>query len=129
MIILKTCFFLLQYQSGTNLASALETQQASILFNTFKIKLLNFIQPCANSILNIHNHLGIKLLTRLRLGLSLLREHNFRLLWILYANVAKILNQQRISFSTALNCSFLAKPSFRKLGTLMIIFYLKAKRN
>ena len=53
MIILKTRFFLLQYQSGTNLASTLETQQASILFNTFKIKLLNFIQPCANSILNI----------------------------------------------------------------------------
>ena len=32
------------------------------------------------SILNIHNHLGIKLLTRLRPGLSHLREHNFRLL-------------------------------------------------
>ena len=80
MIILETRFFLLQYQSGTNLASTLETQQASILFNTFKIKLLNFIQPCANSILNIHNHLGIKLFTRLRLGLSHLREHNFRLL-------------------------------------------------
>ena len=39
-------------------------------FNTFKKKLLNFIRPCANNIFDIHNPLGIKPLTRLRLGLS-----------------------------------------------------------
>ena len=33
---------------------------------------------CANSIFDIHNPLGIKLLTRLRLGLSHLHEHKFR---------------------------------------------------
>ena len=33
-----------------------------------KKKLLNFIRLCANSIFNIHNPYGIKLLTRLRLG-------------------------------------------------------------
>ena len=47
-------------------------------FNNFKKKLLNFIRPYANSIFNIHNSLGIKLLTRLILGLSHLHEHKFR---------------------------------------------------
>ena len=46
--------------------------------NTFKKKILNFIRPSANSIFDIHNPLGIKLLTRLRLGLSHLHEHKFR---------------------------------------------------
>ena len=41
-------------------------------------KLLNFIRPCANSIFDIHNPPGIKLLTRLRLGLGNLHEHKFR---------------------------------------------------
>ena len=50
----------------------------SASFNTFKKRLLNFIRPCANSIFDIHNPLGIKLLTRLRLGLSHLHEHKFR---------------------------------------------------
>ena len=50
----------------------------SASLNAFKKKLLNFIQPCANSIFDIHNPLEIKLLTRLRLGLSPLHEHKFR---------------------------------------------------
>ena len=46
--------------------------------STFKKKLLNFIRPSANSIFNNHNPLGIKLLTRLHLGLSHLHGHKFR---------------------------------------------------
>ena len=46
--------------------------------NAFKKKLLNIIRCCANSIFDIHILLGIKLLTRLRLGLSPLHEHKFR---------------------------------------------------
>ena len=42
--------------------------------NTFKKRLLNFIRPSTNSIFDIHNPLGTILLTRLRLGLSHLRE-------------------------------------------------------
>ena len=44
----------------------------------FLKNLLNLMRPCANSIFNIHNPYGIKLLTRLRLGLSHLRDHKFR---------------------------------------------------
>ena len=51
----------------------------SASLNAFKKKLLNFMQPCANSIFDIHNPLGIKLLTRLHLGLSALHEHKFTL--------------------------------------------------
>ena len=50
----------------------------SASINDFKKKLLNFMRPCAISIIDIHDPLGIKLLTRLRLGLSPLHEHKFR---------------------------------------------------
>ena len=75
MIILKTHFFLLLYQGGTSLTSTLRN---SANLNAFKKKLLNFIWPFANSIFDIHKPLGIKLLTRLHLGLSPLHEHKFR---------------------------------------------------
>ena len=50
----------------------------SASLSTFKEKLLNFIRPCSNSIFSIHNPLGIKLLTRLRLDRSYLHEYKFR---------------------------------------------------
>ena len=36
------------------------------------------IYPSPVSVFNIHNHLGVMLLTRLRVGFSHLREHKFR---------------------------------------------------
>ena len=45
---------------------------------TRKNKLLNFIRPCANSIFNIRNSYGIKLLIRFRPGFSHLCDHKFR---------------------------------------------------
>ena len=44
----------------------------------FKKKLLEFIRPSGNSVFKCHNPKRIKLLTRLRLGLSHLREHKFK---------------------------------------------------
>ena len=46
--------------------------------NIFKSKILKFIRPTANSIFGCHNPIGVKLLTRLRLGLSHLRKHKFK---------------------------------------------------
>ena len=43
----------------------------------FKNSLLKFIKPKANSVFFIRDSNGLKLLTRLRLGLSQLREHKF----------------------------------------------------
>ena len=45
---------------------------------TFKKRILSFIRPSANSTINCHNPRRIKLLSRLRLGLSHLREHRFK---------------------------------------------------
>ena len=44
----------------------------------FLKKLLNFIRPSEKSIFNIYDPQGSKLLNRLRLGFSHLREHKFR---------------------------------------------------
>ena len=46
--------------------------------NIFKKRILKFIRPSQNRVYNCHNPKGIKLLTRLRVGLSHLREHKFK---------------------------------------------------
>ena len=46
--------------------------------NIFKLSLLKFVRPVANSVFDINNPYDLKLLTRLRLGLSHLRYHKFR---------------------------------------------------
>ena len=55
-----------------------ETIRKSTSLSFFKSSLLRFIRPSIRPIYNIHNPKGLKLLTRLRLGLSHLREHKFR---------------------------------------------------
>ena len=47
-------------------------------FSIFKKNILKFIRPSPNSIFNCHNPKGVKLLTRLRLGLSHLHYHKFK---------------------------------------------------
>ena len=44
----------------------------------FKKNILKFILPSPNSVYNCHNPEGLKFITRLRLGLSYLREHKFK---------------------------------------------------
>ena len=44
----------------------------------FRKNILHFIRPTPNSICNCHNPKGVKLITRLRLGLSHLREHKLK---------------------------------------------------
>ena len=46
--------------------------------NIFKKSLLKFIRPSANSVFHCHNLKGVKLLTRLRLGLSHLHQDKFK---------------------------------------------------
>ena len=46
-------------------------------FSIFKKNILKFIRPSPNSIFNCHIPKGVKLLTRLRLGLNHLRDHKF----------------------------------------------------
>ena len=46
--------------------------------NIFKSKIRKFIRPTAHRIFDCHNPIGVKLITRLRLGLSHLPEHKFK---------------------------------------------------
>ena len=48
----------------------------SLLF--FKYSLLKIGQPTANPTYKIHNHIGLKFFTSLRLGLSHLNKHEFK---------------------------------------------------
>ena len=48
----------------------------SVSYEVFINSLLKFTRPSLNSLFNVSASLGIKLLTRLHLGLSHLREHN-----------------------------------------------------
>ena len=52
--------------------------QKSSSLEIYKRALLKFIRPTSANIYKIHHPRGLKLLTRLRLGLSHLREHKFR---------------------------------------------------
>ena len=52
--------------------------QNSVSYNVFKNSILKFIRPSLNKIFQCHNPKGIKLVTRLRLGVSHLREHKFK---------------------------------------------------
>ena len=47
-------------------------------FTDFKKNILSFIRPKANSVFNCKCSKGLKFVTRLRLGLSHLREHKFK---------------------------------------------------
>ena len=47
-------------------------------FTDFKKNILSFIRPKANSFFNCNRSKGLKFVTRLRLGLSHLREHKFK---------------------------------------------------
>ena len=46
-------------------------------FNIFRANLIKIIRAIPNSVFGIFNPLGLKLITRLRLGLSHLNEHRF----------------------------------------------------
>ena len=56
--------------------------------------LINFVRPLENKIFNIHDQVGVKLLTRLRLSFSRLTEHEFR------HNFANTLNPQFLVLSS-----------------------------
>ena len=47
-------------------------------FNVFKKEILKFIRLSSNSFYNCHNPIGIKYITKIRLGLSHLRQHKFK---------------------------------------------------
>ena len=72
---LKNCFFPSTIIEWNKLDHNIRNSSS---FNIFRKSILKFIRPSANSLFNCHNPKGIKFITRLRLGLSHLREHKFK---------------------------------------------------
>ena len=70
----KFSFFPHSVNAWSNLSYLIK---ASPSINIFKKRYMDFYRVNANSIFKIHNPVGIKLLTRLRVGLSHLREHKY----------------------------------------------------
>ena len=68
----ETLFFHPLLWSG--ISSIINSESVS----AFKEQILKFIRPSPSSTFNVHTPHGIKLLTRLRVRLSHLREHEFR---------------------------------------------------
>ena len=57
--------------------STLDLQIWNLSYTAFRKHFIDESRPVPNSVFNIHNPIGIELLTRLRLGLSYLNEHRF----------------------------------------------------
>ena len=72
---LKNNFFPSTIIEGNKLDLKIKNSES---IKTAKKRILSFIRPSPNSTFNCHNPKGIKLLSRLRLGLSYLREHKFK---------------------------------------------------
>ena len=87
---------------------------------TFKKRILSFIRPSANSTFNCHNPRGIKLLSRLRLGLSHLREHKFKHSFQDSLNLFCICGKSEIETSShyLLNCSNYSEERLALLNTI-----------
>ena len=63
---------------ATNTNSVSKEIQNSISLSQFKNKLLKIIRPEGNSVYNISDIEGVRLLTKLHLKFSVLNEHKFR---------------------------------------------------
>ena len=68
-------FFPYCIKEWNNLDSSIRNSKS---VDIFRNSLLKFLRPKGFSVYGIHNPLGLKLLVRLRVGLSHLREHKFR---------------------------------------------------
>ena len=71
----KYSFFLYTVVEWNKLDVIVRNAKSFLIFKNLLLKIGRLIQ---NSIFKIHDPLGIKLLTRLRLGLSHLNKHRFR---------------------------------------------------
>ena len=72
---LKNCFFPSTIKEWNNLDPHIKKSKS---ISIFKSNILKFIRPKPNNVYYCHNPKGIRLLTRLRLGLSHLCKHKFK---------------------------------------------------
>ena len=94
-------------------------------FLSFKNSLLKIGQPAAKPTYSIHNHIGLKFLIRLRLGLSHLSKHKFKLNFqdcvISLRSCSLEIESFPISFCTAIISQTYVQPSQMICSQLMEI--------
>ena len=73
--LLRNSFLPFTVNEWNNLDSEIKNSDS---YEMFRKKLLAFIRPVGNSMYGIYDPFGVKLINRLRLGFSHLREHKFR---------------------------------------------------
>ena len=71
----KNSFFPSTIIEWNNLDPTLRNSKS---FVDFKNSILKFIRPSPSNVFNCNSHKGIRLITRLRVGMSHLREHKFK---------------------------------------------------
>ena len=71
----KNSIFLSTVIEWNNLDKSIRSSES---FALFKKSILQFTRPSRNRTFNCHNPIGIKLITRLRLGLTHLQDHRFK---------------------------------------------------
>ena len=71
----KNLFFLSTVIELNNLNKSIRSSESLTLFEK---SILKFIRPSSNKTFNCHNSIGIKLITKLRLGLSHLQDHTLK---------------------------------------------------
>ena len=74
-------------------------------FVDFKNSILKFIRPSPSNVFNCSSHKGIRLITRLRVGMSCLREHKFKQFSRLFKSNLQLCFRYRIylTFSSPLS--------------------------
>ena len=72
--VFRNSFFPYTVNEWNNLDNIIKSSES---YSMFRKKMLNLIRPKCNDTYGIHNPSGLKLLTRLRLGLSHLKDHKF----------------------------------------------------
>ena len=70
----RNSFFPYTVNEWNNLDNIIKSSDSFLMFRK---RMLNLIRPKCNETYGIHNPTGLKLLTRLRLGLSHLNDHKF----------------------------------------------------
>ena len=86
--------------------NSLDLQTRNLSYTAFRKPFIDEFRQVPNSLFNIHNPVGIKLLTRLRLGLSHLNEHRFNHKFQNCTNQKCICSSENESTTHFLHCHF-----------------------
>ena len=98
---------------------------------TFEKRILSFIRPSPNSTFNCHNLRGIKPLSRLRLGLSHLREPKLNTVFKILSNPSAVMEKVKVKLVFTICSSYLEERLMllNNIKILVCLYYNKVIQN